>query len=116
MMSKKNAELNILELTPKRLLEHEVNKDGLINVLVPRFKTHFLQKLILRKNPYIKANLDEIGSAVWELIDGNRTAIDIANLLKKKFVELEKIYERVGLFLQKLNKNNFITFMEIKEK
>ena len=117
MRNKKIAEFNILNLTPKRLLEYEINNEGLINVLVPRFKINFLQKLMPQKiSPYIKANLDELGSATWELIDGTRTATDIANLLKKKFGDVEQIYERVGLFLQQLNKNNFITFIEISEQ
>lgn len=115
MRNKKTNKLNILNLTPKRLLDYEVNNDGLINVLVPRFKNHFLQKLAFQKRtPYIKANLDKIGSITWELIDGKRTSADIANLLTEKYgEELKQVYERIGIFLQKLNQNNFITFIEI---
>jgi hypothetical protein len=118
MNDKNLSKFNILELTPIRLLEHELNNDGLINVLVPRFKIVFFQKLMSKKrSPYIKANLDELGSATWKLIDGKRTAIDIANLLKEKFGEkIEQIYRRVGLFLQQLYRNKFITFIEIMEK
>ncbi len=112
MKNKINIKLNILDLTPKRLLEHEINNDGLIDVLVPKFKIKILQKLLLQnKNPYIKANFDELGSEVWKLIDGNRSAKDIAALLKEKFCNIEQIYQRVGLFLQQLYKNNFITFI-----
>ena len=114
MKNKKNAELNILDLIPKRLLEHELNNEGLIDVLVPRFKIKFLQKLIPQNiSPYIKANLDDMGSKVWELIDGTHTARDIADVMKEKLSDVEQIHQRVGLFLQKLYKNNFITFVEI---
>jgi len=114
-MKKKNiSNYNILNLTPKCLLEHEVNKDGLINILVPRFKIEFLQKLIPKKiSPYINANLDELGSAVWELINGNRSVVDIADKIKEKKGEIEQVYERVGFFFQQLYRNNFITFVEI---
>ena len=114
MKKNKLATLNILDLTPIRLLEHKTKNDGLIDVLVPRFKIQFLQKLIPKnRNPYINANLDELGSATWELIDGNRTATEIANILNKKIGNVEQLHQRVGLFLQKLHKNNFITFIEI---
>ena len=117
MKKNKLAELNILDLTPIRLLQHKVKSDGLIDVLVPRFKIKFLQKLIPKhRNQYINANLDELGSATWELIDGRHTATEIANILNKKFENTEQIHQRVGLFLQNLNKNNFITFVEIIDK
>lgn len=113
-MKNKIAKLNILDLIPKHLLEYKINDDGLVDVLVPRFKIKFLQKLAQKNNnPYIKANLDELGSNVWKLIDGNHTGKDIANIMKEKFVDIEQIFQRVGLFLQQLYRNNFITFNDI---
>jgi hypothetical protein len=69
------------------------------------------------RNPYIKANLDELGSAAWELINGSRNVREIANILNERFNEkIEPAYERVGLFFQKMYLNNFIIFIELLEK
>jgi hypothetical protein len=114
----KQKQTNILKLPPIQLLDFEYRQDGQINVLVPRFKNVFFQKLIPKnRNPYIKANLDEIGSAAWELIDGKRTVTEIAVILEEKFKEqIAPVYERLALFVQKMNANKFITFIEFTEK
>jgi hypothetical protein len=121
MQSKNKIEqnqMNILELTPIQILGYERRKDGQIDVLVPRFKNNFLQKLMPKNRcPYIKANLDEIGSAAWELFDGKRTVKEIANILEEKFQEqITPAYERLAMFVQKMNANRFITFIEFTEK
>jgi hypothetical protein len=63
-MKKNNTDINLLKLTPQKIHQYEYRNDGLIDVLVPRFKIPFLQKLMPKhRSPYIKANLDEFGSA-----------------------------------------------------
>ena len=111
-------QMNILELTPIQILGFEYRQDGQIDVLVPRFKNAFLQKLMPKNRcPYIKANLDEIGTAAWELMDGKRTVREIADILEEKFKEqIAPTYERVAMFVQKMNANKFITFIEFTEK
>jgi hypothetical protein len=110
MFGKKKPQVNVLTLTPNRLLEHEYRDDNQINVLVPRFSVAFLQRLMPKKrSPYIKANLDELGTATWELIDGHRTVSEIAESLSAKYDgQLEQPYERVAAFIQAMHRNNFI--------
>lgn len=117
-MFKKKQNINLLELTPIRKHNHQINEDGLVDVLVPRFKSNFMQKLIPKgRSPYIKANLDEIGSRVWLLMDGNRKVIEIAETLKKEMAEkVEPVYERLHLFLTQLYQNGFIYFLELKKE
>ena len=112
------SQMNIFNLTPVQIHKFEYRKDGQIDVLVPRFENPFWQKLIPKKvNPYIKANLDEIGSAAWELIDGKRTVKEIAVILDEKFKEqIAPVYERLATFVRKMNANKFITFIEFLEK
>jgi predicted transcriptional regulator len=73
-----------------------------------------------RRNPYIKANLDEIGTAAWELIDGKRKVEEIVRLLTEKLLEtetsVEQLEQRLCVFIQQLNANKFITFIEFMEK
>jgi hypothetical protein len=115
---KSSDELNYLELTPFRKYEHKLNDDGLIDVLVPRFTDKLLSKIIQPrlKNPYIRANLDELGSATWLTIDGNRKVGDIIDLLDKNMGDkIQPSQSRITLFLSYLHRNGFINFIEFKK-
>jgi len=117
-MFKKRKELNLLELTPVIIHKHQINEDGLVDVLVPRFKSKFMQRFIPRgRSPYIRANLDEIGSKVWLLIDGKKKVGDIAIILKEELKEkVEPVYDRLYLFMNQLYQNGFIFFSELKKE
>jgi hypothetical protein len=118
MKKREKKQLNLLELTPIQKLEFEYRQDGQIDILVPRFKKNIFNKMLPKhRSPYIRANLDEIGTATWELIDGNRNVSEIAELLLEKFQDkIEPVYDRLSMFLQKMNANNFITYKEFMEK
>jgi len=114
----KNKEHNYLELTPYRIHKHEEREDGMIDVLVPRFKSDFAKKFFSRavKGSYIKANLDEFGTATWLLIDGERNVEKIGAELVVKFGDkVEPVYERLTRFLTDLHRYNFISFIELKK-
>lgn len=116
---KKKRELNYLEMTPIAIYSHEFNSDGKIDVLVPRFSDKVLGKLLQPrlKNKYIKANLDEFGSATWQLIDGNNSVTRIGELLTEKFGEqIQPVYDRLTLFLTQLYNAGFISFKELERK
>jgi hypothetical protein len=68
------------------------------------------------KSPYIKANLDELGSAVWGKIDGNNKVKDIANSLKHIYGDdVEQIQDRLTRYLTQLYNAGFISFKELKK-
>ncbi|HPI21190.1 MAG TPA: PqqD family protein [Candidatus Kapabacteria bacterium] len=118
--NKKNKfeNLNYLELTPIANYTYEKKDSGLINVLVPRFTDKFLGKYLQPrlKNKYIKANLDDIGTATWLLINGNNKVHQIANDLNEQFGEkIHPVNERLTQFLTQLYQAGFITFTEIKK-
>jgi hypothetical protein len=115
---KKKNEVNLMELTPITLYEHEFNGDGLINVLVPRFQDRVLGKYLQPKmrNKYIKANLDKFGTAAWQMMDGTTTVSDLSDGLLEKFgKEIEPVDKRLILFLTNLYHNGFIHFKELKK-
>jgi hypothetical protein len=116
---KVNRDINYLELTPVRKYEHNIKPDGLIDVLVPRFSDKILGKLLQPKlkRPYIRANLDEIGTAAWLEIDGNNKVNDIIQNLQLTMGEkIHPAQQRITLFLSNLYRNGFIYFKEfIKE-
>lgn len=110
--------LNYLELTPISNYTFEKRENGLVNVLVPRFTDKFFGKYLQPrlKNKYIKANLDEIGTATWLLINGNNKVYHIANGLTEQFGEkIQPVNERLTQFLTQLYQAGFITFAEIKK-
>ncbi|MFH1049802.1 MAG: PqqD family protein [bacterium] len=115
---KKKKEHNYLVLTPVRNREHEEREDGMVNVLIPRFKSEFAKKFFTKavKTPNIKANLDEFGTATWLLIDGQKNVEEIGKGLIEKFGEtIEPVYDRLTRFLTNLHRYNFISFIELKK-
>ncbi len=118
-MRKNSVNVNLLELTPVAKYSHQVNSDGLIDVLVPRFKGSIMQKFVPKsKSKFIRANLDVIGTEVWRLIDGKRKVSDIAIAIDEKLGEkVQPVYDRLNVFLTQLHNNGFIYFLELnKEK
>ena len=118
-MFKKEAPLNYLETTPNRKYEHELRDDGIINVMVPRFTDRILGKYLQPKlkNPFIRANLDEFGSATWLLMDGKTKVDIIAEKLTEQFGEsIQPVHPRLTFFLTHLYKAGFITFNELERK
>jgi hypothetical protein len=111
--SKESGELNLLELVPVKNIEWKRTEEGLICLLKPKFQLPILKKHLLPrlKHPYYTINLDRIGTLFWESCDGIRTVKEIANRMKNSLGdEVEPLYERITLFLQKLEKNKFILF------
>ena len=58
----------------------------------------------------IRIRLDENGTAVWDLIDGKRSVMIIAEILAEHFLH-EKNYEyRVAAYFSQLHKQGFVKF------
>ncbi len=113
----KNTNINLLELTPVRINGHE-EVNGLINILIPKFKSDFMKKIIPRnKSKDFRVKLDELGSAAWLAIDGERNVLSIAEELKDKFGEkIEPSVERVSKFINGLYANNLLYFKELRKE
>jgi len=107
------TEINLLDLIPEKNIDWNKNEEGLIVLLKPKFKNPFLAKHVLPrlKNPYYRIKLDAVGSFIWELCDGHSTVKELSRRLKDKFKDkVEPLYDRLGLFLQNLEKNHFIYY------
>jgi len=113
--SKQNTEVNLWELIPVRKFEFEKSENELVTILIPKFTNKFLvQHLMPRlKYPFIKIKLDEIGSVVWNEIDGKKKVGEIADILEKKFGEkIQPIEERLSKFFTQLKLHQFIDFIK----
>ncbi len=114
-MGKIKKERNLLDLIPEKLCDSTVDKEGRVIILAPRFKSKLGKKIFepIVKNRHIKIHLDEAGSIVWNLIDGEKTVFEIANILKNKLGEnVEPVYERTGKLIAIMKVNKFITLKE----
>lgn len=114
---KKKEAVNLLELTPVRERNFVVSENGIVTILIPKFKSEFFQKLIPKnKSKDIKISFDELGSAVWIEIDSNKKVDDIVKILDEKLGEkIQPAEERITKFLTQLNSHKFIGFKELKK-
>jgi hypothetical protein len=116
LLKKHKSGLNYLEMHPFRNYDFEFREEGLVDVLVPRFTSKFAKKFVLprMKNPYIRANLDEMGSFLWLNIDGKTNVAALVKKMEERFGDLvQPATERVLLFLTQLYKAGFINFYEL---
>jgi hypothetical protein len=108
--------VNLLHLIPLQNIRSEKTAEGFYVLLKPKYRHPWMVKHVLPrlKNPHYKIKLDDIGSFIWELCDGQKKVEEIAGSLKEKFGEkVEPLYERLGTFFQSLEKNKFIKFKNL---
>lgn len=115
----KSGTVNYLSLTPITLISFEKGPEGHITLLIPRFTSMFWNKHLMKaaKKKFIHLNLDEYGSATWDLIDGKRTVGEICDLLVASYGEsIQPVEDRVTKFITGLFQNKFLTFKELPTK
>lgn len=112
----KKNQSNYLEKIPKRnekiawktdekcVVTLEIKNRGIVNKIA--------QKLL--KKPKISyIHLDEMGSYVWPLIDGERDIIELGKSVEAHFGEkAEPLYERLSKYFQILESYGFIKFID----
>ncbi|MBO5090201.1 MAG: PqqD family protein [Clostridia bacterium] len=110
-MSKKNSK-NYLEFVPIRKIERFSEENGVITLEIENkgVFNRVAQKLL--KKPKISyIHLDEMGSFVWPLIDGERNITDIGVFVKEHFGEkAEPLYERLAKYFKVLEGYGFVEF------
>lgn len=103
---------NYLELKPLRNEKIPWSKDGEQVTLEIENKgawNRLFQKLL--KKPRISyIHLDEIGSFVWPMSDGEKTIAEIGKDVKNRFGDkAEPLYERLAEYFRILESYNFIS-------
>lgn len=112
-INKKSSE-NYLERIPLKNPEIEwtTDENGIVTLQVENkgVANKIAQKLL--KKPKISyIHLDENGSFVWPLIDGEKDIIAIGELVKEHFGEkANPLYERLVKFFQILENYNFVSW------
>lgn len=112
-------EINYLELTPVKLKQSKALETGKEAIIVPKFTNKIavtLLKPFLKKDSF-QIKLDDFGSAVWRLVDGEKKVQTIADELRKIYgSSVEPAEGRLTTFLTTLYRNEIITFSELNSK
>ena len=113
-MKKKNViSENYLEKIPVRAdLKWKADDEGKVTLEIENkgFFNHIAQKFF--KKPKISyVHLDETGSFVWPVIDGEKDIIEIGKLVEEKFGEkANPLYERLAQYFRILESYGFVKF------
>lgn len=107
------------KLIPQRTINWEINPETKFVVIKkPKFKNPILKKYLLPrlKTPDYSVKLDEVGTFVWQNIDGQRTFGEIAAKMREELGEsVEPVEDRLGQFINSLRKYEFITFSNLAD-
>ena len=96
--------INLLEVIPCRNEHIKAEQEGETIVLsFPRFKRSWMSRV----------RLEEHGTAVWNLIDGQRTVREIIEKLADHFQHEAGYESRVSTYLSQLQKDGFIKWIII---
>lgn len=113
------AEVNLLDLTPVRVAEWE-EEEGRVIVLRPPPRTTGLRRLVDRllvEMSTRRIRLDDVGSAAWLLMDGERTVGDVAAELRTRFGDaIDPAEERVGILVRLMHRQLFVEFPGIDDR
>lgn len=113
--SKKEVlDINYLDLIPVRSEELQWFTDRKERVVLKVENTGLFNKIaqkVFNKPQFTKVHLDQQGTFIWPLIDGERTVADIAALVKDEFGEAaEPLYPRIIKYFQIVESYHFIKF------
>ena len=101
-----------IPVVTEKIVKTEMADDGKVTLFVENkgVMNRIFQK-IAHKPKYSQIHLDEMGSFIFQRIDGQRTVGQIAELVKAEFgQEAEPLYDRLVKYMQILRNNGFIRF------
>ena len=117
MTNKKKSKIPTVEefnkYKPIRLdFKYSADQEGLVILKVPKFTSNIGISFckILKKENTFNANLDKIGSFIWNLSDGKKTVDEILKHIKLEFPNEKNIDQRLYFFLQQMKNLNYIDF------
>ena len=116
---KKVSHPNLLIMKPNRTChwEFEDEEETKAVIFFPRFRSNTGKKLgeFYGFKMDRRLHLDEYGTAVWKLCDGEATVRQIGEVLSEQYGEkVEPLYERLAEFFKILERNEFIEFKSPK--
>lgn len=106
---------NLYELVPEQKHPFETLDDGTVEVLLPRYGGSRVGRMLggIFNNKPVRVRLDELGTSVWRLCDGEHSVRDIGESIHREFGEtIEPLYERLRSFLEQMRRNDLIEWRD----
>lgn len=118
MRNKKKKAPNYLDFVPTHNEKYtwETNDQGTVTIFVENkgVFNRIAQKLF-RKPKVSQIHLEEMGSFIWPLMDGERSIMAIGEQVKAHFGEhAEPLYPRLVQYIKILENNDFIKVQELE--
>lgn len=114
MMAKKLS-ANYLDYIPvyKQGLEYKTDDDGSVTLYQEnKGLFYFITQKLLGKPRISQIHLDEMGTFIWPLINGEHSVMDISVSVKEHFGEkAEPLYDRLVTYMAMLERYGFIEFI-----
>ncbi|MDR2496996.1 MAG: PqqD family protein [Tannerellaceae bacterium] len=114
---KKREQQNLFDLVPAIAphIQTETVGDRCL-IVFPRFRNKWMQKYLTprHRSPLIRIRLDDNGSAVWRLIDGNRSVASIAEALTSNFSDSKDYALRIAVFINQLQRQGYIELKSVR--
>ncbi len=111
-MKKRTVPNNFLEKIPIRnsFLRWTSNDEGMITLEIDNTGPfHWIAQKFFKKPAVSYVHLDEMGSFLWPLLDGEKNLIQLGEMVKQRFGEsAEPLYERLVKYTQILESYGFI--------
>ncbi|MBQ9947142.1 MAG: PqqD family protein [Oscillospiraceae bacterium] len=116
MKNKKTTEENYLEKIPVHPegLQWSADEKGIVTLDIENkgWMNRIFQKFF-KKPRFTHIHLDEIGSFVWPLIDGEKRIMDMGEPMEQHFGErAHPTFERLAKFFQILDSYGFVKWRE----
>lgn len=114
MNNKQKNKANYLENKPRRLADLQWSCDEAGGITIEIENKGLFNKIAqkLFKKPRISyIHLDEMGSFIWPLLDGEKTILELGKAVEEHFGEkAQPLYERLAKYIQILDSYHFIEF------
>ena len=117
-MKKKDSK-NYLDFVPEKNpeIEYEADEDGIITVLIEwQGFYHKIAQKLFRRPRVSDIRLDELGSFVWNAVDGKKDVHQISKELEQQFPKMGKPVPRLIKYLEILHDNHLIYWKGEKHK
>lgn len=107
----KNKKENLLEKIPVRVIEDWTQDDEGIVTLNIHNKGVFnkIAQTLFKKPKISYVHLDEMGSFIWPILDGETNIIDLGKAVEEHFGEkANPLYERLAKYIKILESYGFV--------
>lgn len=114
-MKPKKQPQNYLEKIPSipSHLRFTADENGIVTLEIEnRGMMNRIAQKLFKKPPVSYIHLDDLGSFVWQKIDGKKTILEFAPLVEERFGEkANPLYERLAQYFKILESYGFVSFL-----